>query len=65
MCDEVMDAKIYRNSKKIIICPDCRDGEPSPLDELAERYYAIIVKMIKDNEIQTRSIISSDSRCKR
>ena len=34
-------------------------------DELAERYYAIIVKMIKDNEIQTRSIISSDSICKR
>ena len=47
MCDEVMDAKIYRNSKKIIICPDCRDGEPSPLDELAERYYAIIEKEIK------------------
>ena len=34
-------------------------------DELAERYYAIIVKMIKDDEIQTRRVISSDSRCKR
>jgi hypothetical protein len=34
-------------------------------DELAERYYAIIVKMIKDDEIQTRSIISSYSRYKR
>ena len=34
-------------------------------DEFAERYYAIIVKMIKDDEIQTRRVISSDSRCKR
>ncbi len=50
MCNEVMDAKIYRNSKKIIICSDCRDGEPSPLDELAERYYAIIEKKIKKRE---------------
>ena len=34
-------------------------------DEFAERYYAVIVKMIKDDEIQTRRVISSDSRRKR
>ena len=34
-------------------------------DEFAERYYAIIVKMIKDDEIQTRSLVESYSRCKR
>jgi len=42
ICDEEWDQKLFCD-----ICPDCRDGEPSPLDELAERYYAIIEKEIK------------------
>ena len=44
MCDSKMTQENYDFCD---ICPDCRDGEPSPSDELAERYYAIIEKYYK------------------
>tara|TARA_R110002020_G_scaffold354992_1_gene567754 strand:- start:2338 stop:2553 length:216 start_codon:yes stop_codon:yes gene_type:complete len=35
MCEEEMTQKEYNFSD---ICQDCRDGEPSPLDELGEEW---------------------------